>query len=58
VIALVLALQTLPPPPAPLPVGRIYTSATLHVGVRPSVYVDLWETALGVTVQVSWLHLL
>jgi hypothetical protein len=59
-IALLLALQSLPPAPLPppSPAGRIYTSSTLHIGVRPAVYVDPWETATGVTVQISWLRLL
>jgi hypothetical protein len=59
-ITLLLALSSRPPPllPQPTPAGRIYTSRVLHVGVRPAVMVDPYEIASGVTLQISWLHLL
>jgi hypothetical protein len=49
---------TLPPEPVPAWIGgsgRVYTSATLHVGVRPAVYVtnDGPELAAGATVQIT-----
>jgi len=32
---------------------RLYTSPALHVGVRPAVFNDGVESAVGLTVQVS-----
>lgn len=57
---LALALQGAPPPllPPPTPAGRLYTSAELHVGVRESIYLSPYEVASGITLQISWLHLL
>jgi hypothetical protein len=55
VLALALALQ-LAPQPMSLPwgtVGRVYSGAHVHVGVRPAVYVDTNEVAIGATVQVT-----
>ena len=61
-IALWFALLTGGPPPASIPsspvLGRIYTSPTVHVGLRPSFYAAPFETGMGVTVQVSMLRLL
>lgn len=42
------------------PAGRIVTTPTLHIGVRPAVYFDnegpdgSIEKAMGVTVQITW----
>jgi hypothetical protein len=54
------ALPHLTMPPEPVPAwitgsGRIYTTSTLHVGVRPAVYItnDGPELAAGVTIQVT-----
>jgi hypothetical protein len=59
-LALALALQgsPMPPPVPPLLYGRVYTAPDLHVGVRVATYVDSTEAAYGVTVQITWLHLL
>jgi hypothetical protein len=55
-VALVLALQGSPSAVAP-PwygwAGRVYTSARLHVGVRPAVLVDPDERAVGLTIQLT-----
>jgi hypothetical protein len=59
-VLLALALSLASPQPPTLPwglVGRVYTSASLHVGIRPAIYLDSYEAALGVTVQVTALVL-
>jgi hypothetical protein len=60
-LALALALQGGPtqPPTVPLlPFGRVYTNKSLHVGVRPMWIATGGDLVYGVTVQVTWLHLL
>jgi hypothetical protein len=60
-LALALALQGQPMPvllPPPTITSRIYTSKTLHVGVRSHVFASTFETGYGLTVQITWLHLL
>ena len=56
-IALWFALLTGGPPPASIPpspvLGRIYTSPTVHVGIRGHAFASPFETGVGVTVQVS-----
>ena len=57
-LPLLLALSGQPMPPAlPFAGGRVFTGPGFHVGVRPAIYVDRWETASAVTVQLStrWL---
>jgi hypothetical protein len=55
VLVLALALAAVSPPSPPNWYGgRIYTSASVHVGMRPAVLVSAEELAAGVTVQVSW----
>ena len=67
-LALALAAQSplgswAPSPTSTLPPwagGRVYTSRTVHVGIRPAAYVDNearggLEGGAGATVQVSWL---
>jgi hypothetical protein len=57
-LALALALAV-PQGPQGAPPGRIWTSPTLHVGVRPALYLDneknggRLELGVGCTVQVS-----
>jgi len=56
-LALSLAAQSPLPASAAQP-WRVYTSSTLHVGVRPAAYIGvaaggLREVGVGVTVQVS-----
>jgi hypothetical protein len=60
VIALWLAMLAGGPPPVQLlpPVGRVYSSATLHVGVRAAFLITPLEQASGVTIQVSSLWFL
>jgi hypothetical protein len=61
ILALILtALPHLTLPSEPVPAwatgsGRVYTSATLHVGIRPAVYItnDGPELAAGATVQIT-----
>ena len=54
IVALLVALQTpAPPPSSPWFGGRVWTSPSLHVGVRPSFYVDSGEVAGAITVQLS-----
>lgn len=36
------------------PAGRVYSSATLHVGIRPAVLISSEETAAGFTIQLSF----
>ena len=61
-IALWFALLTGGPLPASAPsspvLGRIYTSPTVHVGLRPSIYFGAGEVAAAVTVQVSMIRFL
>jgi hypothetical protein len=55
-LAFLLTLSTNPPiggPPPPWFGGRILTSSALHLGVRPAVYVDPQEVAVGMTVQLT-----
>jgi len=58
--ALLLALSGQPGPGAvppwygaPWAGGRVYTGSLWHVGIRPAVYVDRVEVAVGVTAQVT-----
>jgi hypothetical protein len=58
-LTLALALQGQPMPVLLPPItSRIYTSKTLHVGVRSHVFASTFETGYGLTVQITWLHLL
>ena len=53
--ALALAAGSLPqtqPGPQPMPL-RVYSSSTLHVGVRPQVFLFQGDVGLVVTVQAS-----
>jgi hypothetical protein len=55
-IGLVLALQS--PMPAQSPpwygtAGRIITTPTLHVGIRPAFFLDPDEISIGLTVQIT-----
>ena len=48
-----------PPPVAPLPpMTQIYTSPTLHVGVRTHILTTPYERASGITIQVTSLWFL
>lgn len=55
-LALLLALRD-PLPPAPPPPwygGRVLSSSTLHIGVRPALDIDKsGDVAVGVTVQIT-----
>lgn len=53
-IALALSLQNTPATQAPqLPFGRVYTSPTLHIGIRPNYYAATYESGFALTVQLS-----
>lgn len=56
-IGLVLVLQTPQMPATPPPwygtAGRIITTPTLHVGVRPAFFANHDEIAIGATVQIT-----
>jgi hypothetical protein len=60
VIALWLAMLTGGPPPAtPIPpVTRIYSSPTLHIGIRPAILATPYEVGSGITVQITALRFL
>ena len=52
--ALLLAIQASTPAPAPPWYGgRLISTRALHLGIRPAIYVDRDETAVGFTVQLS-----
>ena len=61
ILALILtALPHITMPSEPVPTwaggsGRVYTSSTLHVGIRPAVYItnDGPELAAGATIQIT-----
>jgi hypothetical protein len=60
-LALALALQGSPMPPlmpTPTMSGRIYTSKSLHVGLRPVWFSTDGDLVYGMTLQITWLHLL
>jgi hypothetical protein len=56
VIALAAALWLAPPlptPPPQAPFGRIWTTANVHVGVRPHFLATPDELGAGITLQLS-----
>lgn len=55
-LALWLAPPTTTPPPAPF--GRVLTTRTVHVGVRPHFYASPGEAAGAVTIQLTFLNVL
>jgi hypothetical protein len=53
-IAMLLAMSASPPPmPWYGTAGRILTTPTLHLGIRPAVHVDRNEFAAGLTLQIT-----
>jgi hypothetical protein len=53
-LSLALALQgNTPAPPPPWYGGRLLTTQDVHLGLRPAAYVDAYEIAIGVTLQLS-----
>jgi hypothetical protein len=61
VLALLVALQGLPPAPPPstgwLSTGRLIDTPGVHLGIRPAIDVTREDWAFGVTVQASTLAL-
>jgi hypothetical protein len=55
VIALLLTLSGPPQPSPPWygSAGRIYTTSTVHVGVRPALFMAPAELDLGCTLQIT-----
>lgn len=56
-LALVLALSGPPAPPAVTPPawygGRLLSTPSLHVGLRPALFVGAGEVDVGLTLQIS-----